>query len=82
MGGGDDARKAAKQTENVENAAGLVVEEALYPWEGGKNEGGAKDAQKLIPDLPSGWETVVADDDGAVFYHHIDSGVTQWELPQ
>ena len=34
------------------------------------------------PLLPSGWEAVVADDDGSVFYHHISSGVTQWEVPQ
>lgn len=32
--------------------------------------------------LPDGWEAVVDGDDGrSVFYHHVASGVTQWELP-
>lgn len=31
--------------------------------------------------IPDGWEAVAAED-GAMFYHHIASGVTQWELPQ
>lgn len=77
-------RNVAKQNENDNTAAGLTAEGVLQPWEGGQIEGGAEDADAAFsgPVLPSGWEAVVADDDGSVFYHHIASGVTQWEVPQ
>lgn len=77
-------RKVARQIENDNNGAGLLSEGALLPLPGGHSEGGVEDADAefSVPVLPSGWEAVVADDDGAVFYHHIASGATQWEVPQ
>lgn len=32
--------------------------------------------------LPVGWEAVPVDHGRGVYYHHVASGVTQWEVPQ
>lgn len=77
-------RKVPQQSETDQNPDGLVAQWALQPWAGGQGEGGAEEEEDTgyaVPVLPSGWEAL-ADDDGAIFYHHIDSGVTQWEVPQ
>ncbi|CAJ1347098.1 unnamed protein product [Effrenium voratum] len=31
--------------------------------------------------LPHGWEALVTEDDGEVYYHNLVAGSTQWELP-
>lgn len=82
--GGRDLPRGVRGKDDIDNASDLMVEG--HSREGGQEKRGREDTEQdagqMIPLLPSGWEAVVADDDGAVFYHHIDSGATQWEVPQ
>eukprot|EP00903_Cladosiphon_okamuranus_P012921 g12064.t1 len=58
---------------------------------GAEAAGGAEgtpldDSDSLKPPdaLPAGWEAVAVEDgdgDGGVYYHHVASGLTQWEVP-
>ena len=51
-------------------------------------EGGAGETEKGGnvadgPDirLPEGWEVLIDDDTGVDYYHHVESGHVQWEMP-
>lgn len=63
-----DQRSQDKREEKVEIDVGY--EEA---WR-------MQDSPQIPAALPLGWEAVVAED-GAVYYHHVASGATQWDLP-
>lgn len=50
---------------------------------GGAERALLEDSALKPPDaLPAGWEAVALEDgDGGVYYHHVASGLTQWEVP-
>lgn len=81
----DEVDKSARSSINGDEEQGLPeARGGGYDMETASEEGRAHEheASKEQPDaLPAGWEAIDTDNRG-VYYHHVASGVTQWEVPK